>query len=96
MNFNHKEAMRYLRADPEDKTISILVDTVYLKMRNEVQARNVVQKYKCKVDGEGVTLDCGVHFTSTNLDLILSTCNFSCCNSICFICILKKSLIMSN
>ena len=74
MNFNHKEAMRYLRANPEDKTADILVDTVYLKMRNEVQARNVVQRYKCKVDSAGVTLDCGVRFTSANLAKHLQDC----------------------
>lgn len=74
MNFNHKEAMRYLRANPEDKTADILVDTVYLKMRNEVQARNVVKRYKCKVDSAGVTLDCGVRFTSENLAKHLQDC----------------------
>lgn len=74
MNFNHKEAMRYLRANPGDKAADILVDTVYLKMRNEVQARNVVQRYKCKADAEGVTLDCGIRFTSTNLAKHLQDC----------------------
>ena len=37
MEFKQKEALRYLRAKPGDKAAEILVDTVYLKLRNEVQ-----------------------------------------------------------
>lgn len=67
MNFNEKEALRYLRARPDDKEAQVLVDTVYLKLRNEVQARHVLQKHRVTVDSEGVTLDCGVRFTSHDL-----------------------------
>lgn len=75
MNFNHKEAMRYLRANPKDEAASILIDTVYLKLRNEVQARHTVKHYKCIVDAEGVTLDCGVRFSSKNLAKHLADCD---------------------
>lgn len=74
MNFNHREAMRYLRANPKDEAASILVDTVYLKLRNEVQARNIVKRYKCTVDAEGVELEGGVRFNSKNLAKHLQGC----------------------
>ena len=45
MEYKQKEALRYLRAKPGDKAAEILVDTVYLKLRNEVQARYVLQKH---------------------------------------------------
>lgn len=74
MNFNHKEAMRYLRADYDDEAAGILVDTVYLKLRNEVQAHHVIKRYKCKVDETGVTLECGIRFHSLNLARHLKDC----------------------
>ena len=42
MEFKQKEALRYLRAKPGDKAAEILVDTVYLKLRNEVQTQPFV------------------------------------------------------
>ena len=33
MEFNRKEALRYLRARPNDKEAQALVDMVYLKLR---------------------------------------------------------------
>jgi len=74
MNFNHKEALRYLRAKPDDEAAGILVDTVYLKMRNEVQAHHTLQRHKCTVDATGVTLECGVRFTSKGLAKHLEGC----------------------
>ncbi len=74
MNFNHKEALRYLRAKPGDEAANILVDTVYLKMRNEVQARHVLKHYECVVDKDGVTLDCGIRFHSQALARHLQGC----------------------
>ncbi len=50
MNFNHREAMRYLGAKQEDAEAGILVDTVYLKLRNEVRARHVVKRFGCSVE----------------------------------------------
>ena len=67
MEFNRKEALRYLRARPNDKEAQALVDMVYLKLRNEVQARHVLLKSKVQVDKEGVTLANGVRFTSRDL-----------------------------
>ena len=57
MEYNQKEALRYLRARPGDQTAQVLVDTVYLKLRNEVQARHVLQKHRVQVDAAGVKLE---------------------------------------
>ena len=63
MEYNRREALRYLRARPGDTDAQVLVDTVYLKLRNEVQARHVLQKHRVEVDKEGVTLVSGTRFT---------------------------------
>lgn len=75
MEYNRKEALRYLRAKPNDEAAGILVDTVYLKLRNEVQARSVLQKHSITVDDAGVTLDTGVRFTSRDLARHLKGCD---------------------
>ena len=74
MEYNRKEALRYLGAKQNDEQAGVLVDTVYLKLRNEVQARSVLQKHRISVDSEGVTLDCGVRFTSRDLAAHLKGC----------------------
>lgn len=74
MEYHRKEALRYLRAKLDDEAAGILVDTVYLKMRNEVQARHIIQRHKCIVDRSGVTLDCGVRFNSKGLAKHLEGC----------------------
>ncbi len=74
MEFNQKEALRYLRARPGDKAAEILVDTVYLKLRNEVQARYVLQRQDVSVDARGVTLGCGARFNSCGLAHHLKGC----------------------
>lgn len=74
MEYNRKEALRYLGAKQNDEQAGVLVDTVYLKLRNEVQARSVLQKHRITVDSEGVTLDCGVRFTSRDLAAHLKGC----------------------
>lgn len=74
MEFNRREALRYLRADARDPASGVLVDTVYLKLRNEAQARHVLQKHNVRVDAEGVTLDCGARFTSRDLARHLQGC----------------------
>ena len=63
IDYNRKEALRYLRAKPDDKAAGILVDTVYLKLRNEVQARSVLEKHT------------GVRFTSRDLARHLKGCD---------------------
>ena len=75
MEFKQKEALRYLRAKPGDKAAEILVDTVYLKLRNEVQARYVLQKHAITADEAGVTLDCGVRFHSSALARHVKGCD---------------------
>lgn len=74
MEYNRKEALRYLGAKQNDEQAGVLVDTVYLKLRNEVQARSVLRKHSITVDSEGVTLDCGVRFTSRDLAAHLKGC----------------------
>ena len=74
MEYNQKEALRYLRARPGDQAAQVLVDTVYLKLRNEVQARHVLQKHRVQVDAAGVTLDSGVRFNSRDLAAHLKGC----------------------
>ena len=66
--------MRYLRARPDDKEAQLLVDTVYLRLRNEVQARHVLQKYRVAVDATGVTLEGGTRFNSRDLAAHLKGC----------------------
>lgn len=66
--------MRYLRARPDDKEAQLLVDTVYLKLRNEVQARHVLQKHRVAVDATGVTLESGTRFNSRDLAAHLKGC----------------------
>ncbi|WP_405379643.1 vitamin B12 dependent-methionine synthase activation domain-containing protein [Phascolarctobacterium sp.] len=75
MEFNQREALRYLRANPKDKDSQNLVDLVYLKLRNEVQARSVLQRHSVTVDDAGVTLDTGVRFTSRDLARHLKGCD---------------------
>ena len=74
MKFNSREALRYLGAKAGDKEAEILVDTVYLKLRNEVQAQHIILHHKCKVDSDGITLDSGIRFTSRDLARHLSGC----------------------
>ena len=74
MDFNRREALRYLRARPDDKEAQLLVDTVYLKLRNEVQARHVLQKHRVAVDATGVTLEGGTRFNSRDLAAHLKGC----------------------
>ncbi len=75
VEYNRKEALRYLGARPNDKQAENLVDIAYLKLRNEVQPRHIIQKHSCTIDAEGITLDCGVRFTSSDLARHLKGCN---------------------
>ncbi len=74
MEYNRREALRYLRARADDEAAGVLADTVYLKLRNEVQARHILQKHRITTDAQGVTLDCGVRFTSKDLAAHLKGC----------------------
>jgi methylenetetrahydrofolate reductase (NADPH) len=49
MRYSRAEALRYLRAQANDEAAGVLVDTVFLKLRNEVQARHVLQKHACQI-----------------------------------------------
>lgn len=74
MEYDRKEALRYFRASAKDKAAGLLVDTVYLKLRNEVQARHVLRRHGIALDATGVTLDCGVRFSSKRLAAHLKGC----------------------
>ena len=76
MKYDRKEALRYLRAKPGDDAAGVLADTAYLKLRNEVQARHILQRHGCTVDDAGVTLDCGVRFESSDLARHLKGCQY--------------------
>lgn len=76
MKYDRKEALRYLRAKPGDDAAGVLADTAYLKLRNEVQARHILQRHGCTVDDAGVTLDCGVRFESSDLARHLKGCHY--------------------
>ena len=75
MRYSRAEALRYLRAQANDEAAGVLVDTVFLKLRNEVQARHLLQKHTCEVLEDGVLLDCSVKFMSKDLAKHLSGCN---------------------
>ncbi len=74
MKYDRKEALRYLRATPDDEAAATLADTVYLKLRNEMQPRHILLCCDCAADDEGVTLDNGVRFTSRALGKHLQGC----------------------
>lgn len=74
MEYNRREALRYLGARPNDEQAGNLVDLVYLKLRNEVQARHILELHSCTVDEAGVTLDTGARFTSKDLARHLRDC----------------------
>lgn len=74
MKFRQAEALRYLGAAQNDRAAEILVNTVYLKLRNEVQARNIIRRYGCTVFEDKVVLDCGVEFFSQDLARHLEGC----------------------
>ena len=74
MKYSRAEALRYLRAQANDEAAGVLVDTVFLKLRNEMQARYVLQKHACQILEDGVLLDCGVKFTSKDLAKHLAGC----------------------
>lgn len=75
VEYNRKEALRYLGAEPNDKQAENLVDVAYLKLRNEVQPRHIIQKHSCIADADGITLDCGARFNSRALARHLKGCN---------------------
>lgn len=75
LEYNRKEALRYMGAKANDKEAEILADVVFLKLRNEVQARHIIQKHSCRVDKDGVTLDCGVRLNSRGLAAHLKGCD---------------------
>ncbi|MDO4178827.1 MAG: vitamin B12 dependent-methionine synthase activation domain-containing protein [Phascolarctobacterium sp.] len=75
MKFNSREALRYLGARTNDKDAEILVDTVYLKLRNELQPQSIILHHKCQVDAEGITIDTGMRFTSRDLARHLHGCD---------------------
>ncbi len=74
MRYDRAEALRYMGTRKDDIDAGVLVDMVYLKLRNEVQARYILQRYSCNVDEEGVTLDCGMRFISKDIARHLRGC----------------------
>ena len=65
--FNKKEALRYFRAQSDDKSAETLVDATYQKLKNELQPRYTVKRLGCRADAESVVLDNGTVFHSKAL-----------------------------
>lgn len=74
MRFNQSEALRYLGAGKNNHAAEVLVDTVYLKMRNEVQPRNILLKFSCQVFADKVVLGNGTELISKDLARHLKGC----------------------
>ena len=74
MRYHQAEALRYMRTPATDKATANLLDLVYLKLRNEVQARSVIRRFGCTVQEDGVLLDCGVKLNSKALAKHLHGC----------------------
>ncbi len=74
MRYHQAEALRYMRVPATDRETANLLDLVYLKLRNEVQARSVIRKFVCTLMEDGVLLDCGVKLNSKDLARHLKGC----------------------
>ena len=62
--FNKKEALRYFRAQSDDKSAETLLDAAYQKLKNELQSRYTVKRLGCRADADSVLLDNGTVFHS--------------------------------
>ena len=81
IQFDEKEALRYFGARPGDDRARITVDRAFLQLRNEVQPRNTLQQWSCRVvqgtEGEKgrVILEDGTEFVSSGLARYLAGCD---------------------
>ena len=73
MIYNRQEAMRYMGAAAKDAGAEQLCDVVYLKLRNEVQARSLIRRVDCNVSADAVEV-AGVKFQSKSLAKHLQGC----------------------
>ena len=67
ISFNKKEALRYFRAQSDDKSAETLIDAAYQKLKSELQPRYTVKRFGCRVDKGSVLLDNGTVFRSKAL-----------------------------
>ena len=67
ITFNKTEALRYFRAQSDDKSAETLIDVAYQKLKNELQPRYTVKKFECKAEEDSVRLDNGTVFRSKAL-----------------------------
>ena len=67
ISFNKKEALRYFRAQSDDKSAETLIDAAYQKLKNELQPRYTVKRFGCRADAASVLLDNGTVFRSKAL-----------------------------
>lgn len=75
MKYRREEALRYLGAQKNDTAAGVLADMVYMKLRNEVQARHVLKRCACSVEADGVRLANGVKLLSADLARHLHGCS---------------------
>ena len=67
IQFNKKEALRYFRAQSDDKSAETLIDAAYEKLKNELQPRFTVKRLGCRAEEASVLLDNGTVFHSKAL-----------------------------
>jgi 5-methyltetrahydrofolate--homocysteine methyltransferase len=74
ITFNKKEALRYFRAQSNDKSAEMLIGAAYQKLKSELQPRYTVKRFACSIESEGddavpslVVLDNGTVFRSKAL-----------------------------
>lgn len=74
ISFNKKEALRYFRAQSDDKSADTLLDAAYQKLKSELQPRFTMKRFECRIESEEegtvpslVLLDNGTVFHSKDL-----------------------------
>ena len=81
IQFDEKEALRYFGARPGDDQAKVTVDRAFLQLRNEVQPRNILQQWSCRViqgterEKGRVILENGTEFVSSGLARHLEGCD---------------------
>lgn len=73
MIYNQKEALRLMCAREDDREAANLCDLVYLKLRNDVQARHLIKRMNCDIWPDGVQVG-EIFFKSASLAEYLKGC----------------------
>ena len=92
MIYNRQEAMRYMGAAAKDAGAEQLCDVVYLKLRNEVQARSLIRRVDCNVSADAVEV-AGVKFQSKSLAKHLQGLRYYL-DDTCLVAILFRQVVL--